>query len=551
MKTIKIVGLPGTGKTTELSKILERKIDAGYTPGEIMYSSFSRATSRAILDKMALYGYVEQTDLPWFRTLHSLAWRALGLDRAAIVTTEDKARFCADSGVPYQTEHTRTLAEVEQFGTTDTGYSFEIGNFMFRWWQMLKKRYVTTDEVAAAVREQRDLTPTELTRVREYPPVMIQELFTEWEMYKKRSQKYEFDDALQRVIQAEVPFPVPLKCIVIDEAQDLNALQFKMITQWLYGIEEFYLAYDVNQRIYFFNCADSSLAKNLEGETRVLARSYRVQGIAQQMGNHEMADVAPKDADGGVEQIDVSAVMEHLRREKRSVYMLFRTHAQIERMEEQLANDGIMCRGMGRAHTDADSPYFRSVCNLMHELYAGEERLNMLDIARFVRAVPARYLRERGMKTAIANGKYDFQEYQSTLSEDEISANQTTQFFSLFRNVETVADIRKIIADPATRLAGKDTLLALSRTHKLDVLNNVFMGTTYAAKGLAAWSVYLFDYKPHRDANVRRDEFPLGFVGATRTENMLYIVSPTYLTKDTFGEGMIRDLVEGFGDRWT
>lgn len=547
-RIIKIVGLPGTGKTTTLSKIIANKLNTGLQPTDIMYSSFSRATAKAIFDKMEPLGYRGRQDLPYFRTLHALARLALDLNKRNFVSAEDKLHFCRDNGIPWKTERTKTIDEIEQFGIVGTEFEPEVGNTLFRWWQTLKKLHVYDDPVRSAILKQESLSPLEVRALSGVPPRLTLDWYLAWEDHKERTVKYEFDDMLQKVVADEIGFPDNISCMVIDEAQDLSYLQFSMVKEWLLDVDEAYFAYDTLQAIYFFNAVDPSLIAGLDGEERILERSYRVprvpwecaRDIAHLMGNTTMDLVAPAEGEGSVEFIDYHRAMHQVLRDERKTFLLFRTHAHIARFLNALEAEGTLTRGIGRTRTVADSPTFRAVRNLLHALYR-DDAVNPLDTVRLVSALPAKYMRERGMKTAIKRGDYDLVDSMQTT----LDGGTATGFYSLFRDADCTQDVKHMLEDPKTRIVGKNALLGITRDRPLNVCDNVFVGTLFAVKGLDAYNVYLFDYLPHQEANIIRDECSLNFVGVTRTRDKLFIVSPTYLTDRRFGEGLVYDIIEG------
>ena len=75
-----IVGPPGTGKTHYLMEIVEDRIrNLDYDPSKIGFFSFTRKAAEEARDRAARNLGLDVKQMHHFRTLHSLAFRQLGL----------------------------------------------------------------------------------------------------------------------------------------------------------------------------------------------------------------------------------------------------------------------------------------------------------------------------------------------------------------------------------------------------------------------------------------------------------------------------------------
>ena len=73
-KTIKIFGPPGTGKTENLLKRVQRFLKQGFEPEDICYISFTnKAVDECVSRIRKKFSDIDEDRFKYFRTLHSLA----------------------------------------------------------------------------------------------------------------------------------------------------------------------------------------------------------------------------------------------------------------------------------------------------------------------------------------------------------------------------------------------------------------------------------------------------------------------------------------------
>ena len=81
-----ILGPPGTGKTTKLLGLVEQYMKAGVPPDRIGYFAFTRRAATEAIERATEKFGLGKKELPYFRTLHSLAFMMSGLTHSQIMT---------------------------------------------------------------------------------------------------------------------------------------------------------------------------------------------------------------------------------------------------------------------------------------------------------------------------------------------------------------------------------------------------------------------------------------------------------------------------------
>lgn len=239
-----IFGAPGCGKTTRLMEILERELKI-HGPDKIAFVSFTRkGTYEGAERAKTLFGYTEH-DLPFFRTLHSIAFRHGDYSKHDMIDRHDYKAFSDAMGMKFSGYYT------EEFYNNDDRYLFM---------HFLKRN---NPRLAAVYSEAMDLQ-----KLRD-----VEHNFIRFKAFKKVS---DFTNIIERFIEANESLPV--KVAIIDEAQDLTTLQWQMCEIAFRDCDRIYIAGDDDQAIYEWSGADVEYFLNIKANERIiLDKSYRLQ----------------------------------------------------------------------------------------------------------------------------------------------------------------------------------------------------------------------------------------------------------------------------------
>lgn len=263
-RELRIIGPPGTGKTTYLRKRVEATIA---TRGEtaIRIASLTRAAAAEIADRV---------NLPRENvgTLHALAYRAL--EQPDLAETPDGLREWNKRahlyGEAYVIQGRRGDAREDMAGEAMTP-STE-GEGLLQWYATARAK----------------LMPRE-----EWPPMLVK-FAAKWEAFKHETDRFDFNDLIERAINELPTLPGCPSVFLLDEAQDMSALDMRLARQWGAACEVFVIVGDPDQNLYGFRGADpAAFNANDEADVQVLDRSYRVPAAVHTYATDWIAEWLP------------------------------------------------------------------------------------------------------------------------------------------------------------------------------------------------------------------------------------------------------------------
>jgi len=257
-KTIKIFGPPGTGKTENLLKRVQRYLKQGYSPDEICYISFTnKAVNECVARVRKRFKEYDEDDFKYFRTLHSLARQQF----AEIPVLDPKADL---------------LMFHTQYGTIKVNYKEgHDDQKVFNNWSLQvydRARNMKVDPVWLYKQQ-----PRKAVRLQQFKSIIAgYEKFKTMELEGggRTPDRLDFTDMVQKFIDDGVS--IPFKVLMVDEAQDLTPLQWDLVVKLAKAVDRVYIAGDDDQAIYEWNGADVELFQNFPGRSLVLKKSVRL-----------------------------------------------------------------------------------------------------------------------------------------------------------------------------------------------------------------------------------------------------------------------------------
>jgi superfamily I DNA/RNA helicase len=229
-------------------------------------------------------------EFSWCRTIHSTAFRLLGLRPGEIFSAKDLAEFAETYGYDFRAARFQSEdgePSGQQISTSD--------DRLFASLEWARARMMQPAEGTKS--------PYLITQAGQYPLFL-----SRYRDFKVQKSRLDFYDLLEECLALHLRPPVTKA--IIDEAQDLSPIQIELVQRWFGGCERVYVAGDDDQAIYGFSGADSrwiiALAKRFP--THVLTQSYRVPRLAYEVAQAVISankqrvpkEYFPRGAEGGL-----------------------------------------------------------------------------------------------------------------------------------------------------------------------------------------------------------------------------------------------------------
>lgn len=264
--TERIYGPPGTGKTTDLLRLVDEYIQAGVKPDRIAYLAFTVKAAREAIERATAKFGLAAENLPWFRTIHSLAFRALSLSSAQVLKKRHLSEICKRLGFEFS-----GYVELEE-GSTATS----LGGDRLLFLEGLSRAKMVPYE------QQFEQSSEDCSW---YEFELLTKALTQ---FKEAYHLLDFNDMLELAYNATLP---DFDVLIVDEAQDLSALQWRLVEKLAERTPYVHVAGDDDQAIFRWAGADPSRFVAFGESGRVLVQSYRVPQRVHEMATGLISQV--------------------------------------------------------------------------------------------------------------------------------------------------------------------------------------------------------------------------------------------------------------------
>lgn len=311
-----IFGAPGTGKTEYLMKILEKALKKT-TIDRIAFISFTKAGAVTGLNRaLEKFPEIKKEDAKYFRTLHSLAFLLLDLNRSDTISTYDYkelSRKLNKRFLGYYTEELRHnddellfLNELQR--NNYTMFTKKIKNVDFREYAFISEAY---------------------------------------EKYKELNNILDYTDYLTKTLEKDL-FLKDVDIAIVDECQDLPTLQWKFVYSVFRNVKELYTAGDDDQAIFTWQGADINQFLNINStKLTILSTSYRLPDKVIDFANKVINRIDNRQTKlyhGTGKAGDVYHILslDELNLKKGNYFILSRNQYFVNKIEDYLQNIGLV-----------------------------------------------------------------------------------------------------------------------------------------------------------------------------------------------------------------
>ena len=583
---VKIFGPPGTGKTTQLLKIMKEKLDYGYSKDQICLVGYARATAITLQDRCQKEFNFNEDELDSIRTIHSLCKKALP-KHLQLLSGSDTKYFNRVLNMPksewISKEQYETLKRQEDDPEDDNDEKKEEERaerkFLHNKLDLINKGISTYSHESPWLSIKYYFE--NLQENYQFNNIHLDDLEFTYNTYKDYKKAYgiiDFTDMLALTLEPDVVLP-NYQVLFVDECQDLNPLMWKVLDKMFErkGDKQIYLAGDDDQSIYGFNCADPDTFLNRKGTHPdvILPKSFRLpkkikdfsQSIIREISSKFRKDkkftsktriIDGKDT-GEIVQGEIIDIfgLDEIQRDlsKEDWIMCARTTAWTFNFKKHLVEKNILWkskatvgdkRGLNYSIKDRVRNTLLTWTNLRegHEV-EGREVCDLIQLisSKFLNIIKKEHKKNKS-KMFLSDLSYTRNDLLSkNVFKKEFSFDKDW-FNFIFFNQEHVSESSRSRKGTTTHLFSdseevQNYIVEVWKKDPTLQKTNITIGTIHSVKGKEATNVVVCDVWSslcmHNFKNstpfFRREEIRCSYVGVTRSKRTLYMYRPVCNSK--------------------
>jgi len=250
-----ILGPPGCGKTHTNTLLVKQCIEDGIPPERIACVSFTRKAAQESKERVCRDLEVSEDSLPYFQTLHSMAFRAGEYKKDDVIRGSDLKIIGDAVGISFNSGSNIHESDFDILGISKGDQYLSI--------------YHLSRSIKISVEKSYNLTGNHKLYWQE-----LIRLVNSYENYKKVYGKVDFTDMIENFIKRNIS--IDIDALFVDEAQDLSTLQWDMVNILRKKPSIQVFTGDDDQAIMGFQGADVACFLSATKEKEVLSKSYRL-----------------------------------------------------------------------------------------------------------------------------------------------------------------------------------------------------------------------------------------------------------------------------------
>lgn len=584
----KIIGNPGTGKTTTLTSLYEyltgkeqedwRKDIAekilkrlGLDPSEYRGKYNSREVSFVTFTTTAAAELEDRIGGGYIRTLHSLVTSLIS-KREVIVfpsgspsTQHPFYKFAREFNIPFN---------------PNNPFSPLFGNKVLNMWSYTKNKHGIK---TGSLEKLREYAVYEWKKKYGKHTDRFSKTVEKYEQFKAKKGYVDYDDVLLKALWKKVSFQERdrPKVMFFDEAQDFSPLQWAVVKHLVEDASPDIVLYagDYNQSIFSFQGADPEFFRTLPAQEIVLERSFRIPKTVYYISQKLIKTINPtthaynpREDKGLFKTIYLNEAQEKMLFSKdnnkfkrkfvnsvvarlvsgQDVMILSRTNSQAKKFERLFLEERIPVRSL-KINWTSSWERAEPIIETIELIEAGRE-IDPLDVMKH-------YLKYTNFSYLIKEDRSAYYYIAKAIGERNMTVlNKNLELIKYKPHVaEMLVHPRKYLsAEIIKKREGDETLEILYnhfRKRFLKLQGNLYVDTFHSSKGREADTVIIYDKltkaqkECFMDTNALHEEVRVFYVAMTRAKKELVLL----LTQESFLEYIARKntLKELLYDAWT
>ncbi len=365
-----LLGPPGCGKTHRLIEEVRKELQKGTSPDRIIVVSFTRKAIEEMVTRACAAFDLTAKDLPYFRTLHSLGMSLLGMRGSDVMTQAEWKDFGKGLGIDIVGTSDRSSQDGLIVAPSIGGDKYV---------NLIERAIMRCIPLEKEFAEASDWTLS-------WP--MMRKVEEELALYKSIHNKISFVDMINQFVCTMNQGP-RAELLIVDEAQDLTPLQWRMVDILAQNAKRVLIAGDDDQCIHRWAGVDVKLFMQCSKNTEVLSQSYRLSapvhalsvGISGRIRDRLPKEFFPAEHEGSVSRV-LGPWNLDLREGKWMI--LARTNSYVQDWAKKLRADGYMFQVYGR---NSVSPELGAAVQSWRALQKGDG-LSVAQIKKMYELIP-------------------------------------------------------------------------------------------------------------------------------------------------------------------